>query len=108
MAEHLREQGQRRITRALAVIEHAPVEAMNPDEQRRHRAVGLVIRNLNDRVNNAEQLLDDARQRLAELEAAVFGPPPPTIAGKVEPAAERPAADRMASLEDDLFRRRGA
>ena len=109
VAEHLREQGQRRITRALAVIEHAPVEAMTADEQRRHRAVGLVIRNLNDRVNNAEQLLDDARQRLADLESAVFGPPPPTIQGRAEPVtAERTAPDRMAGLEDEVFRRRPA
>lgn len=100
VAEHYRKQGQRHFARALAVIEHAPVTDMAPAEQRHYRAVGLVIRNLNERVGNTEQLLGDARQRLAELEDAVFGPPPPTIPGR----AETVAGDSLAALEDQVFR----
>jgi hypothetical protein len=106
IAEHLREQGQHRFSRALAVIERAPEADMTPDELRRHRATGLIIRNLNERVSNTEQLLGDARQRLADLEDAVFGRPPATIPGKVD-TGQPPAGDSLASLEDSVFRRTG-
>jgi hypothetical protein len=100
VADRLREQGEKRFSRALAVIEHAPQADMTPAELHRHRAIGLVIRNLNDRVSNTEQLLADARGRLADLEDAVFGKPPATIQARPEPDG-----DSAAGLEEAVFRR---
>jgi len=77
IAEDHRDKAGRQMGKALAVIEHADESAMTPDELRRHRAVGIVIRNLHGRLTSAEQ-------RLADLEAAVFGPPRPVISGRVE------------------------
>jgi hypothetical protein len=100
VADTYRQQGERRIARALAVINHAPVDEMTLAEQRRHRALGIIVRNLNSRVSDAEQ-------RLAELEDAVFGPPPKVIPGQAEPGPEpEPDASRLASLEDTVFRQR--
>jgi hypothetical protein len=77
IAEDHRGKANRQMSKALAVIQHADEAAMSPDELRRHRAVGTVIRNLHGRLTSAEQ-------RLADLEAAVFGPPRPVIQGEVE------------------------
>lgn len=77
IAEDHRGKANRQMGKALAVIEHADESAMTPDELRRHRAVGVVIRNLHGRLTSAEQ-------RLADLEAAVFGPPRPVIPGRIE------------------------
>jgi hypothetical protein len=77
IAEDHRGKAARQMGKALAVIEHADEDAMTPAELRRHRAVGIVIRNLHSRLTSAEQ-------RLADLEAAVFGPPRPVIPGRVE------------------------
>ncbi len=46
--------------------------------------------------------LDDARQRLADLEEAVFGPPPPVIQGRAEPVP-RQAGDGLVGLEGSVF-----
>ena len=77
IAEDHRGRANRQMGKALAVIEHADEAAMTPEELKRHRAVGVVIRNLHGRLTSAEQ-------RLADLEAAVFGPPRPVIPGHVE------------------------
>lgn len=81
IAEGHRERATRQMDKAVAVITHADESTMTPDELRRHRAVGVVIRNLHGRMTSAEQ-------RLADLEAAVFGPPRPVVAGHVEPPDE--------------------
>lgn len=78
IAQSHRRSSDRQIGRALAVIENAPESEMSPAELERHRAVGVVIRNLHARQMASEQ-------RLADLEAAVFGPRPAgAIEGKVE------------------------
>jgi len=77
IASDHRDRATRQMGKALAVIEHADEAAMSPQELQRHRAVGIVIRNLHGRLTSAEQ-------RLADLEAAVFGPPQKVIPGHVE------------------------
>jgi hypothetical protein len=77
IAEDHRGKANRQMGKALAVIENADEKAMTAEELKRHRAVGVVIRNLHGRLTSAEQ-------RLADLEAAVFGPPQKVIPGQVE------------------------
>jgi hypothetical protein len=77
IAQDHRQKADRSIGRALAIIEKADMSAATEEERRRFQAVGLVIRNLHNRMNSAEQ-------RLADLEEAVFGPSPKVIRGKVE------------------------
>lgn len=77
IAQDHRRKSDRQMSKALAVIEHAPEDQMSAEELTRHRAVGTVIRNLHSRMNSAEQ-------RLADLEAAVYGPPRQVIQGTVE------------------------
>jgi hypothetical protein len=79
MAENYRDRANRNVDRALAHIVYADESKMTPDELRRHRAVGLVVRNLHGRMTSAEKRLED-------LEAIVFGPGPQIIPGKVEDA----------------------
>jgi len=81
VAEQHRDRGQRQISRALAVIEHAPEADMTSDELRRHRAVGLVVRNLNNRLTDAEQRLDTLETLMHEL---MYGPPRPVIPGELD------------------------
>jgi hypothetical protein len=78
IAQDYRRRSDRAISTALANIEHAPVADMSPDERKRHQAVGIVIRNLHNRMSSAEQ-------RLADLEAVVYGPSRKVIKGEVEP-----------------------
>lgn len=77
IATDYRRRADRSMSTALANIEHAPVNDMTPEELKRHRAVGIVVRNLVNRMTSAEQ-------RLADLEKAVFGDGPTIIPGKVE------------------------
>lgn len=77
IAQDHRSRADRQIGKALDIIDHAPVSQMTPDERERHRAVGVLIHNLHSRMTSAEQ-------RLADLEAAVYGPGPRTIQGEVE------------------------
>jgi len=77
LAEAHRERGQRQFAKGLAVIEQAPVGDMTPAELARHRAVGMVLRNLSNRLSSAEQRLND-------LEDAVYGPPRTVIPGQIE------------------------
>lgn len=66
IAQDHRRKSDRQISKALAMIDNAPVDKMSPDELARHRAVGIAIHNLASRMINAEQ-------RLADLETAVYG-----------------------------------
>lgn len=77
IAQDHRRKSDRAIGRALATIDNAPVNAMSPDERKRHEAVGIVVRNLHNRMSSAEQ-------RLADLEAVIYGPPRKVIEGQVE------------------------
>lgn len=81
VAEAYRDRGQRQFTKALAVIEHAPEADMTPEELRRHRAVGVIVRNLNSRLNDAEQRLSDLEDTVHKL---LYGDRPPTIQGEIE------------------------
>jgi hypothetical protein len=79
IAQDQTDKGQRQISGALATITYAPEADMSPAELTRHRAVGVAVRNLNNRLTSAEQ-------RLADLEEMVFGPPRgQVIPGQVEP-----------------------
>ena len=80
IAQVHRRKADRQVGKALAIIEHVDENSMTPDELKRHRAVGLVIRNLAGRMTSAED-------RLAQLEAMVFGAGPKIIKGDVEPEA---------------------
>lgn len=77
IAQDHRQRADRQIGRALAIIDKADMTAATDEERRRFQAVGLVIRNLSNRMNSAEQ-------RLADLEEAVFGPGPKIIPGEVD------------------------
>lgn len=77
IAQDHRQRADRQIGRALAIIDKADMSAASEEERRRFQAVGLVIRNLSNRMNSAEQ-------RLADLEEAVFGPGPKVVPGKIE------------------------
>lgn len=77
IAQDHRRKSDRAITKAVAYLDNAPVEQMSPDELKRHRAVSVAIHNLHGRMTSAEQ-------RLADLEAAVYGPPRKVIQGKAE------------------------
>ena len=66
IAQSHRRRSDRQIGKALAIIEYAPVSRMSSDELERYRAVAITIRNLHSRVTSAEN-------RLADLEAAVYG-----------------------------------
>lgn len=76
IAQDHRQRADRSIGRALAVIDKADMTSATEEERRRFQAVGIVIRNLHSRMNSAEQ-------RLADLEEAVFGPPPKVVPGEV-------------------------
>lgn len=77
IAQDHRRKSDRSLGRALATIEHAPVKDMDEAERKRWEATGIVIRNLHNRMSSAEQ-------RLADIEAVLFGPPRKTIPGQVE------------------------
>jgi hypothetical protein len=77
IAQDHRSRADQQISKALAIIDHAPVNDMTPDERQRYQAVAMIIHNLHSRTTSAEQ-------RLADLEAAVYGRGPQTIPGKVE------------------------
>jgi hypothetical protein len=77
IAQDHRQRADRQIGKALAIIDKADMTAATEEERRRFQAVGLVIRNLSNRMNSAEQ-------RLADLEEAVFGPSPKIVPGEVE------------------------
>jgi len=82
IAQDHRRKSDKQIGKALAVIDHAPVADMSPDELKRFQATAIVIRNLHGRMTSAEQ-------RIADLEAAVeklTGPPRTVIRGEVESA----------------------
>lgn len=82
IAQDHRRKSDKQIGKALAVIEHAPVDDMSPDELKRFQATAIVIRNLHGRMTSAEQ-------RIADLEAAVerlTGPSRKVIPGEVESA----------------------
>lgn len=82
IAQDHRRKSDTQIGKALAVIEHAPVDVMSPDELKRFQATAIVIRNLHGRMTSAEQ-------RIADLEAAVehlTGPARKVIPGEVESA----------------------
>ena len=87
IAQDHRQKADRSIGRALAIIEKADMSAASEDEQRRFQAVGLVIRNLSNPMNSAEQ-------RLADLEEAVFGPGPKVVRGEVEKGAPEDEEDQ--------------
>ena len=77
IAQDYRRRSDRSISKAMAVIDHAPVNDMTPDELKRYRAVSMIVRALHARVSGAEQ-------RIADLEAAVYGPPRTVVQGTVE------------------------
>ena len=77
IAQDHRRKSDKALGRALATIEHAPVRDMDAAERKRWEATGIVIRNLHNRMSSAEQ-------RLADIEAVLFGPPRKTIPGEVE------------------------
>ena len=77
IAQDHRRKSDRSITRALAHIEYAPVAEMDAAERKRWEATGIVIRNLHNRMSSAEQ-------RLADIEAVLFGPPRKVVQGRVE------------------------
>jgi len=76
IAQDHRQRADRQIGKALAIIDKADMSAASEEERRRFQAVGIVIRNLHNRMNSAEQ-------RLADLEEAVFGPGPKILPGEV-------------------------
>lgn len=77
LAEGHKDRASNQIAKALAVVENAPESEMSPAELKRHRAVSLVMRNLNNRLTSVES-------RLADLEEAIFGPEPVVIQGRAE------------------------
>lgn len=77
IAQDHRRRADVQVGKALAVIEHADQSTMTPAELKRFQAVGVVIRNLHARMSNSEQ-------RLADLEAAVYGNNPKVIQGKID------------------------
>lgn len=77
IAQDHRSRADKQISKALAVIDHAPIDDMTPEERQRYQAVAMVIHNLHARTTSAEQ-------RLADLEAAVYGRSPQTIQGRIE------------------------
>jgi hypothetical protein len=80
IAQDHRRRSDRQLSKALAVIDNAPLADMTPAERKRHEAVGLVLRNVVSRMSSAEQ-------RLADLETVVYGPPRKVIRGEVEDSA---------------------
>jgi hypothetical protein len=76
VAQDHRQRADRQMTKALNTIIHTDESGMTAEELRRHRATGLVIRNLHSRLTSAEQ-------RLQDLEEAVFGSGPPVISGEI-------------------------
>lgn len=77
IAQDYRRRSDRAITKAVAHIDHAPVGEMDDAERKRWEAVGIVVRNLHSRMTSAEQ-------RLADVEAVLFGPPRKVVPGHVE------------------------
>lgn len=68
IAQEHRGRADRSLHRALATVDHAPVEHMTQAERARHNAVSTVLHNVVSRMTAAEK-------RLADLEAIVYGPP---------------------------------
>ena len=81
IAQDHRLKADNQLSKALANINHAPVDDMTPAERKRHEAVGIVLRNVVSRMTDAEQ-------RLADLEAVVFGPSRKVVPGEVEKSGE--------------------
>lgn len=79
LAQDHRRKADRQIGKALAIIDQADMSAATEEERKRFHAVGVVIRNLNQRMTSAES-------RLKDLETAVFGPGPKVIQGKLDDA----------------------
>jgi hypothetical protein len=80
IAEEHRGRSDRALTRALAVIDNAPVDDMSPAERKRHEAVGQVLRNVVGRMTDAEN-------RLADIEQVLGIGPSKIIGGRVEKAS---------------------
>ncbi len=77
IAQVHRRKADRQLGKALTVIDHVDEDSMTSAELQRHRAVGMVMRNLVGRMTSAEE-------RLAQLEAMVFGAGPKVIEGQVD------------------------
>jgi len=84
IAQDHRRKADRQISKALAVVDHADMTAATDEERRRFQAVGIVIRNLHNRMTSAEQ-------RLADLEDAVFGQGPKVVPGEIVKDSEAAA-----------------
>lgn len=81
IAQLHRRKADRQLTTAMAVIENVDETAMTEAERNRHRATGLVLRRLVSHMTRTDE-------RLAHLEAMVFGSGPKVIEGQVEPPSE--------------------
>lgn len=78
IAQVHRRKADRQIQKALDPLVHVNETEMTASELQRHRATLAAIRILHGRMTNAEE-------RLAQLEATVYGKGPKVIAGEVEP-----------------------
>lgn len=77
IAQDHRRKSDRAVSRAVAYIDHAPVDDMTPAERKRHEAYAVIMHDHQRRITGAEK-------RLADLEAVVYGPPRKVVPGEVD------------------------